>query len=185
MATIGRFHVHFFCLFESRANLSRDYFVDRQDRYFLFKNSKELADYFADIVDITLSHSFILNTDGSTTCPKVNPLKSRRTARMFKTSLSKAIKELMATVDGPSSSELSLESSSPELDTVVCPLIQMGFCGIKQDENVTLELLKSLNRDDLLYLASGYFNLPPLYSDALLSTQGTCDVLAASPQVNQ
>lgn len=170
---------------DCRANLSRDYFVDRQDRYFLFKDSKELADFFAAVVGLTLSHSFTLNVDGSTTQPSAltaDPLKSKRTAEMFKASLRKAIKQLTATTTADR--QLPQMTSSPELDTVVYPLIQMGFCGVRQDETVTLELLKSLNKDDSLYLASGYFNLPPLYSKAILNAQGSCNILAASPQVN-
>ena len=135
-------------------------------------------------MDATLSHSFTLNADGSTTRPSaldVDPLESRKTEKMFKASLSKSIRKLMET--RPSTSKLSPESLSPELDTVVCPLVQMGFCGIRQDESVTLELLKSLRKEDSLYLASGYFNLPPPYSGALLGSQGICNILAASPQV--
>lgn len=214
-----------------RANLSRDYFVDRQDRYVLFKDSKELADYFADVVDLTLSHSYTLNSDGSTLPPSalaIDPLSSAKGAEMFKASLGKAMKQLMGsdqplpvdtflTSKGAEKSlgkatrgsdhqpdpilcsngaqmslmgsdeplpDLTATESSSELDTVVCPLIQMGFCGIRLEEAVTLELLSSLCKDDSLYLASGYFNLPPLYSEALFNGRGTCNILAASPQVS-
>lgn len=159
--------------------------MDRQDRYFLFKNSKKLADFFAAIVDSTVSHSFTLNPDGSTSKPaalSANPLESRRTAGMFRASLRRAITQLTATTADWPASQQAMECS-PELDTVVFPLIQMGFCGITQEETVTLELFKTLDKEDSLFLASGYFNLPPLYSRALLDTEGRCDVLAASPQV--
>lgn len=166
--------------------MSRDYFVDRQDRYILFKDCKELADFFADVVNATLSHSFTLNQDGSTTVPSAlpfNPLSSRRAAGAFKASLSKAIGQLTMPRQTPAS-VLTRESSSSELDTVVCPLIQMGFCGIRQDEIATEKLLSSVDGDDSLYLASGYFNLPPVYSNAILRAKGDYKIIAAAPQAS-
>ena len=54
------------CVFDndvciSGANLSNDYFTDRQDRYILIKDSPGLADYFEDLVDNISSLSFDLN----------------------------------------------------------------------------------------------------------------------------
>ena len=163
-----------------RANLSSQYFETRQDRYVLFKDCKNLADFFSDVINTTLSHSFTLNTDGSTTPPSAltfDPLSSNRTAEAFKQSLGRAIKKLTV----PSS---SLPELTPEGDTIVCPLLQMGFCGVTQDQTVTLRLMETLRKDDTLYLASGYFNLPPVYSGSLLNSQGTCNVLAASAQAS-
>lgn len=95
---------------------------------------------------------------------------------MFKASLSQAMLNLTA----PSSDHLNL---GEELDTAVFPLLQMGFCGVKQDETVTKGLLSRLGLGESLYLASGYFNLPPAYSRAILESKGMCNILAASPQV--
>ena len=166
-----------------RANLSRDYFMNRQDRYILFKDCPNLADFFADIVNATLSHSFTLAVDGSTIHPSAlpfDPLSSRKTAKAFKLSLGKAIGQLTR----QTSLEMMKEASfSSEFDTIIFPLIQMGFCGIKQDEAVTSQLLGSLGEQDSLRLASGYFNLPPLYSNTILKGRGRCSILAASPQV--
>ena len=162
------------------ANLSRDYFTDRQDRYIVFKNCKQLADFFADIVNTTLAHSYTLDQNGSTVKPSAlpyDPLLSRKTAAAFQTSLSHAIKQLTI----PCTEANTMDCS--EFDTVVFPLFQMGFYGIKQDETVTQKLLSSVGKDDSLYLASGYFNLPPIYSQAILQGKGTYSVLAAAPQV--
>ncbi|KAK6033341.1 hypothetical protein OSTOST_00440 [Ostertagia ostertagi] len=49
----------------SGANLSDNYFVNRQDRYVVFEN-KELADFFHNIVTAVGECSFLLNCDGST-----------------------------------------------------------------------------------------------------------------------
>lgn len=50
--------------FNSRANLSEDYFTDRQDRYFVIKNCWELAEYLESITSLILDHSFCLNETG-------------------------------------------------------------------------------------------------------------------------
>nr|CAB3264821.1 CDP-diacylglycerol--glycerol-3-phosphate 3-phosphatidyltransferase, mitochondrial-like [Phallusia mammillata] len=49
----------------SGANLSNDYFTNRQDRYIKFENSKPLADYFHALVKAVSSFSFHLQHDGS------------------------------------------------------------------------------------------------------------------------
>ena len=84
---------------------------------------------------------------------------------------------------------ISVHSSDKEaerderLDTLVYPLVQMGYYGISQDEKVTERALSDTERTDQLYLASGYFNLPPQYTSAIFRGQGMCHILAASPQV--
>lgn len=68
-------------------------------------------------------------------------------------------------------------------DTVVFPLLQMGQYGIHQDEEVSTRLLEGVKRREMLCLASGYFNLPPQYTKALLQAAGDISILAASPEV--
>lgn len=48
-----------------RANLSHDYFTNRQDRYILFNNCSELADFFNDFVKAVMSFSLCLAPDNS------------------------------------------------------------------------------------------------------------------------
>lgn len=176
----------YFFLFPCRANLSRDYFIDRQDRYFLFENCPELTDFFADLVNCMADHSFSLQRDGSTRRPKacsIDPLSSRKTAKQFRTSLASSVKKLIQ----PASDKDSIKSQKAytDLDTVVYPLVQMGHYGIYQDELATQRLLASVGAADEVHLASGYFNLPPQYINAIFRGKGKCHVLAASPQVNQ
>lgn len=75
-------------------------------------------------------------------------------------------------------------SRTEKLDTVVFPLVQMGYYDIRLDEVVTQKLLSELGAEEQLYLASGYFNLPPQYIQGILQGRGDYKVLAASPQVN-
>ena len=165
--------------------MSRDYFVDRQDRYIWFKNCPELVDFFAKLLNVTTAHSYFLKPDGSTMKPtalQTDPLLSRKTAQEFKYSLEAAIIELVQPIHVYSSSET--ETKTEALDTVVYPLIQMGQYNIIQDEVVTQLLLQDLKENEKIYLASGYFNLPPQYSQAILTGKGEYNILASSPQVS-
>ena len=76
------------------------------------------------------------------------------------------------------------KDSGRGLDTLVYPLVQMGYYGVQQEEVVTKKVLKAPRSGEQLYLASGYFNLPPQYIKAILEGKGECKVLAASPQVS-
>ncbi len=122
-------------------------------------------------------HSFKLKPDGSTQKPSavsLDPLSSRKAARAYENSLTHAVKEL-------NSRRTDFEGDS---DTLVYPLLQMGRYGIVEDEVVTRRLLEGLQTDERLFLASGYFNLPPQYIDAIFKGNGECAILAASPQVS-
>lgn len=170
--------------------MSQDYFTDRQDRYVKFNNCPQLADFFAKLVHTVTSYSFQLLPDGGTEKPaavRTDPLSSKRAAMAFRTAFGSEARELTQ-LDCSSQFEVSpmtgrSEASREIFDTAVYPLVQMGCYGIRQDELVTQEILGGLKTDEQLYLASGYFNLPPQYIEAILKGKGKCSVLAASPQV--
>ena len=146
----------------------------------LFRECKELADFFSAIVSTTVAHSFTLDARGSTKPPSAvsfSPLSSAKAASAFKISFHQAMTKLTV----PTTSEhLDL---GEELDTIVFPLLQIGFCGIRQDERATEGLLSGMVKGEAVYLASGYFNLPPTYISSVLGSEGSCYVMAASPQV--
>lgn len=52
-----------------RANLSHDYFTNRQDRYVLVKDCKPLADFFEGMIDILCSMSLQLTHSDNTIPP--------------------------------------------------------------------------------------------------------------------
>ena len=57
----------------SGANLSAEYFEQRQDRYVLFKNCSKLSDFFHSIVKAVSQFSFELQPDGNVSLPKNCP----------------------------------------------------------------------------------------------------------------
>ena len=51
------------CIFHFRANLSHDYFTNRQDRYIVLSECKELADFYSQLVSTVSSFSLQLQPD--------------------------------------------------------------------------------------------------------------------------
>ena len=56
-------------MFLFSANLSDSYFTNRQDRYILFHQSKELSDFFVRLVQTVASISFSLVPGGELVLP--------------------------------------------------------------------------------------------------------------------
>lgn len=47
-----------------RANLSNDYFTNRQDRYIVIRNSPQLCNFFESLIDTISEYSFKTNENG-------------------------------------------------------------------------------------------------------------------------
>ena len=77
------------------------------------------------------------------------------------------------------------ESLLPDADTLVFPLVQMGQYGIRQDEQVTQQLLGGVREGESVCLATGYFNPPSEYVQAILNSRGQYRILAAAPEVSR
>ena len=168
-----------------RANLSETYFTNRQDRCIEISNSPELADFYSLLLDRVCDHSFRVGVDGALLPPPVgiNPLSSQSESKQFKSSLKHSVEELIF----PSRTGC-LSSTAPrdsDCDTIVYPLVQMGQIGVRQDQIVTEKLFASLEDGSSAFLASGYFNMPPTYTDLLVTSPGGWNVLAASPEVQR
>lgn len=177
-----------YVVFINRANLSRDYFANRQDRYMKFSNCPQLADFMVTLVETVSSFSFKATANGSAESPVAakNPLTSKRASKTFRTTFKNAMAEFTSPSDSPSVEGVpsAHEGESGDQDTVVYPLLQMGQYGVSQDAIVTQRILAQLGKEEKLFLTSGYFNLPPEYIHAILSSEGQCSVLGASPQAN-
>ena len=167
-----------------RANLSQDYFTDRQDRYILFSDSRNLADYFSELAKTVAAHSHRVLPDMSTGPPEIgfDPLSSTANSQKYIKLMSENVGKLLVN-DHPENYSACAVSSDVDADTAVFPLIQMGQYGIRQEEVVTTALMEGVQKNERLCLASGYFNLPSKYISALLQAEGDISVLAASPQV--
>ncbi|XP_043247951.1 CDP-diacylglycerol--glycerol-3-phosphate 3-phosphatidyltransferase, mitochondrial [Colletes gigas] len=169
----------------SGANLSNDYFTNRQDRYFVIDDCKALCDFYNELVERVGEFSFLLQPNGTTV------LNSAANVHPFKDPAKKFIEKAADSVRTFFQKELersnfeNIEETVSNTDTWVFPLIQMGQLNIHHDSHITLKLLQTTPPGTTLRLATGYFNLTSEYSNALLrDCQGTCHLLTAHPTAN-
>ncbi|SPO06876.1 probable phosphatidylglycerophosphate synthase PEL1 [Cephalotrichum gorgonifer] len=177
----------------SGANLSTDYFTNRQDRYHLF-SSKEVTEYFYRIHAAVASLSYLVKPSAEpagftlswpSTAP--SPLEAPAEFTRHATSVLNPLITAPASADDPNNAEFA--------DTRVYVLSQMSQL-LSPDTSTELpaltHILRVLSRPD--YAASswtftaGYFNPAPSLTALLLSasrggpTPNT--VITASPQAN-
>ncbi|CAJ1080015.1 CDP-diacylglycerol--glycerol-3-phosphate 3-phosphatidyltransferase%2C mitochondrial [Xyrichtys novacula] len=188
--TIGVQHIKVY-LFDdsiiiSGANLSDSYFTNRQDRYVLLENCREVADFFSDLVEAVGDVSLQLQPDDSVTMLEgmVHPYKGNR--QDFSAVARDRIMEVMNTAHVRQQLLNRLEDSEDEgeEDTWVFPLVQMKPLGIQVDEQVTQRLLTDAGPDSTVFLTSGYFNLTRAYMRLVLGAGASYRILTASPEVN-
>ncbi|RKF74902.1 CDP-diacylglycerol--glycerol-3-phosphate 3-phosphatidyltransferase [Golovinomyces cichoracearum] len=178
----------------SGANLSSEYFTNRQDRYHLF-SSKGLTDYFFRLHTTLLKLSFqILPNSHSTDkytlewpisnlapSPLISPLE-------YISESSKLLSQ-----DSLSNSDQMISNESNLSDTVVYPIVQLTPLSSTNDPSTELSAIKSIlstlispryNKTSWTFTA-GYFNPIPELTQLLLSTASTSNtIITASPWAN-
>ncbi|CAG8962272.1 hypothetical protein HYFRA_00005327 [Hymenoscyphus fraxineus] len=175
----------------SGANLSEDYFTNRQDRYHVF-SSKEITQYFSTIHDTVSKLSFLVTPDQQnpsgytlewpssnlTPSPLLSPEKY----------INGATKSLTPLLLPLSNSPTSTQSTN----TRVYPLAQFTPL-LRPDTSTELPLITSLLKtlslptfkESSWTFTAGYFNPSPLLSNLLLSTSSDKNVvITASPWAN-
>lgn len=169
----------------SGANLSTDYFTNRQDRYHIF-SSRRVTDYFARIHNAVCSVSFLLrpsaNEEGFTlTWPSSNvapsPLSSPRAHIKITASM------LLPLISPP---KRSSPIPSAPLTTSVYPVISFP-----PSLNTELPALRTLFSSGVASytFAAGYFNPHPLITSSIIAcssspNQASGKVLTAHPIAN-
>ncbi|KAF9288140.1 CDP-diacylglycerol--glycerol-3-phosphate 3-phosphatidyltransferase [Mortierella alpina] len=188
---IGLMHMKVYAfddtLIMSGANMSHDYFTNRQDRYMVFRN-KDISDYYCDLVSTVSSLSYSLQDTGSAFGLKIangvpDPVKE---SRQFKLHAAKTVRAFLRKW-----SSVQHKPKDDSYDTTLFPLVQMGPFGLRQDERVTLSVLDHVLHNNeqegqsKVFITSGYFNFEKRYSQAIINTKAA-DVclIAASPEAN-
>lgn len=174
----------------SGANLSEDYFTNRQDRYHVL-SSKAVVDYFARVHDTVCQLSYVLSPSASTEAGFVlrwpdgniqpSPLAD---AKAYIQSATRSLQPLF--------SQPAAERKNTDEDTFVYPLLQLTPLlkpDISTERPVLTTVLRQLTTPRLQgarwSFTAGYFNMTQDVRDLLLSarlTTGT--VIAASPWAN-
>lgn len=178
----------------SGANLSEDYFTNRQDRYHLFR-SKELTDYFKRIHDGVAKLSFDIQPstqEGSggytmswpTNNAAPSPLDSPSN---YKSAAEKHLAHLLVPSNSPAALPSSTTSSSK---TTIYPILSL--VPLLPSSTELPALTKILTRlttpplqDSSWTFTAGYFNMTPSFRRLLLSTRPSSGtVLTAHPHAN-
>lgn len=176
----------------SGANLSEDYFTDRQDRYYLFR-SKPLSDYYFDIHSAVASLSYqILESkekqgfrlDWPTSNSSCEPHMNHQ---RFISDSSFLLEPLLKQHKLKSFEQFN---DTDKFDTIVYPVSQ--FTPLMQpnydpstEKPVILRLLSYLDSPSVKWwFTAGYFNMYPQIQERLLNGLAKGTVITAAPQAN-
>lgn len=163
----------------SGANLSNDYFTNRQDRYHIF-SSKRVTDYFGRIHHTMCSVSFCLQpTDPSTsydlTWPATNAAPSPLSnPKGYITATS----QLFAPLIAPTKSS---ESQSQVQNTTLYPLLTIPHALNNELPALQSLLSTALPQDSTYLFTAGYFNPHPAITSSLLACSARSILPETSP----
>lgn len=174
----------------SGANLSLDYFTNRQDRYHLFSSSK-VTDHFWNIHQGVSSFSFLVKPSDEPAGFTLTWPESNSTPSPLKNPQS-FIKKATAVLNPLLAAPTSTKDIGDFTDTRVYLLGQMSQI-IKPDSSTELPVLTSIlkrlagpaYRESSWTFTAGYFNPAPSLAKLLLNSASTNNVvITASPEAN-
>ena len=168
-----------------RANLSRDYFVDRQDRYMVLKSCAQLCDFYSLLFDIVKDFSFEVGPTGAISFNNMNKRLHPYLGiySEFCNTFSEQINSLYRsyTTNKSSCMDLAQINSDPSEDRAfIIPLVQNGHVGVRIDEHFTNNIISSSSKATQFYMATGYFNLTPNYINRILTNAAQFKILTTS-----
>lgn len=175
----------------SGANLSSDYFTNRQDRYYVFR-SKPFSDYYYELHQLVSGLSYKVKSSNNEQkftmfWPDQNlavePTKSK--AEFIESASSVLTKFLLKE---PTASTAAHKNECP---TIVYPVSQFSPLFQRGKDNSTekptiLQLISAISKPSINWtFTAGYFNMLPDIKRGLISTPSeTATVITASPYAN-
>lgn len=161
----------------SGANLSEQYFTNRQDRY-TWINDDKLTQFYDELIKTIGSLSHSLNTDGELILednvpdPSIDPDQFNKFTNDKIETFIKHYREKCP--------------FDPTIgDTWIFPTVQIGPSKIDYDRLITKEIFKNTPPDSSLYLTSPYFNFTDEYQQLILENKANnIEIIVASPQAN-
>ncbi|TMW69625.1 hypothetical protein Poli38472_001781 [Pythium oligandrum] len=185
--TIGVSHAKVYLvddtLILSGANLSEDYFTNRQDRYVQMRDCGGLAAFYHQFVSTVATYSFQARLEDHATMQYVLVAPPKRTGSK-RVAMKREFDELVTRhkhTEEDIDQEVVFESAH---DTWAFPTLQFTPVDVTHDEQVLTDLLKQLPAQSSLSIASGYLNFPPFLDDLLVKCEANLDVLTAAPIAN-
>ncbi|KAF5289768.1 hypothetical protein FQA39_LY03685 [Lamprigera yunnana] len=164
----------------SGANLSNDYFTNRQDRYYIIKD-KNLSDFYNGLVNRVQQFSLQMNKDDNL-C-----LDSGWLQLPYEGRLSDFVDKAGTLVNNYLMHYKNEHNVIKQegYDTWIFPLVQMGQLGVYHDALATAQLFTEAPEGTNLYIATGYFNLTTKYINTLVQNcVAECKLLMAHPNAN-
>ncbi|WAR54564.1 hypothetical protein PtB15_4B181 [Puccinia triticina] len=197
-----------------KANLSSDYFTNRQDRYVKLSEQDELSEYLSELIELTSSISYRLEADELAedgrpdglriVWPETNasrpPIDSRRASREFK----KIAHQMYSGFTDRWRQKLLLIAQSTEQadhtqpHVSIFPTLQMSPFKIRHETALMIPKLidfvdqlsstpehhSLVHEKTVLNWTSGYFSLLREYKSQMLSSNAHVEIITASPQAN-
>jgi CDP-diacylglycerol---glycerol-3-phosphate 3-phosphatidyltransferase len=163
----------------SGANLSNDYFANRQDRYMEIED-KKLADFFAGLIEKVQEFSMRVDSSGEVNLHKdwkLLPYEGDRAkfAEEAKKRLRSFFEETFA----------AQRTSKDEGDTWIFPTMEMGQLNVHHDSVVMRRILMNAEPGSKLNMATGYFNLTQSLMDTVVKNcEADCSFIMAHPNAN-
>ncbi|KAJ3020271.1 UNVERIFIED_CONTAM: CDP-diacylglycerol--glycerol-3-phosphate 3-phosphatidyltransferase [Siphonaria sp. JEL0065] len=175
----------------SGANLNKDYFQNRQDRYILIKNNPQVANYFSALLKTIGQHSHTVTSNPEPTL-QIQKCSSSllEMSTAFKSFEQKTINALppsaLTNAANPSPLIPNPETGCSTSDTVITPILQSGPLNIHTETNLLTNLLKNLSSspDSTVTCSSAYFNLPEKLQPLVLDSRAKFSFLLAAPEAN-
>jgi len=160
------------------ANLNASYFTNRQDRYLLFRHP-HMANYCYDFLDTCGTFSFHLHPPSRGPDSEYQlewPLESVHPHDIapYATTALKSLQQKY----------MELSPSQTTGDVEICPMIQSGPLGIREEERCLSLLFDQYDDPNATVdLTSGYFGLYAPYQDRVIQSKCGWRLVAASPKV--
>jgi CDP-diacylglycerol--glycerol-3-phosphate 3-phosphatidyltransferase len=181
----------------SGANLSEQYFTNRQDRYVWIRNNSALASFYQNLLETICSFSFAIHSsNGQLVYPNTvpNPTVDPKSFNEIARDKLEALLQPRIEISASSSTGLpeTLDGSSllKTHDTWVFPTLQLGHANVTHDEALTEFILAHQPTVDqsqgyTTYMTSPYFNIADRYATAMMKCHGKpFRLIVASPKAN-
>ncbi|KAL1451572.1 hypothetical protein WDU94_005933 [Cyamophila willieti] len=212
---VGLQHMKFYLIDNSviitGANLSSDYFTNRQDRYIVIENHRQLSDFFDDLSRVLSKISFQLSPNSSSETPSTSlgpggvpsfqtsggaPSSSLVMDKEFESLspvspvkreeyLERSRSLVMEMYNSYRTKQEPQPSEAGPPNTWLSPLIECPPLRISIDSTVTKQVLHYALDGSSVHLGTGYFNLTQDYVKAMLAKPSVhYNVLMAHPTAN-
>ena len=172
------------------ANLSSDYFTNRQDRYIASERHSGLADYMHDLLQVFARSSYSL--EGVKAAYDLDVRWPRSAGQLNKPTddpaghaqQSRELIEEFTILQSKKADASTLNNA----DTVVQPFLQLGNLNISQETDVVIPKVLATAQNDAsphLNWTSGYFSVRKGCRESLLACKGPVDIVCAAPEVRE